>query len=94
MAAPATATATATAKAKDPVLVQCPHCSCLVEILEVNCAIFRHGTYKHNGQQLNPHLPKTECDRLVATGAIHGCGRPFRVERNGTELVAIVCDYI
>ena len=79
---------------KDPVLVECPHCSCQVEILEVNCAIFRHGTYKHNGAQLNPHLPKAECDRLVAAGAIHGCGRPFRVERRMDSLVAVVCDYI
>jgi hypothetical protein len=77
-------------------IVECPHCKCFVEIAEVNCAIFRHGIYKQNGQQMNPHLPKAECDRLVATGAIHGCGRPFQVKQGATvgELVAEVCDYI
>ncbi len=77
-------------------IVECPHCKCLVQIAEINCAIFRHGIYKHNGQQINPHLPKVECDRLVAAGAIHGCGRPFQIKRTGEkgELVAEVCDYI
>lgn len=79
---------------KELAVVECPHCNCFVQIEQINCAIFRHGTYKHNGQQLNPHLPKAECDRLVAAEAIHGCGRPFRVERQGDGLVAVVCDYI
>ena len=78
-------------------VVECPHCKCFVEILQVNCAIFRHGTYKHNGQQLNPHLPKAECDRLAATGAIHGCGKPFKLKPTGNAeapFEAEVCDYI
>lgn len=81
-------------KEKELATVECPHCKCLVQIEQINCAIFRHGTYKHNGQQLNPHLPKAECDRLVAAEAIHGCGRPFRVEHTNDGLVAVVCDYI
>lgn len=77
------------------IFVECPHCKCLVEILEINCAIFRHGTYKQNGQQLNPHLPKADCDRLVAADAIHGCGKPFQlIKREGDVYEAVVCDYI
>jgi hypothetical protein len=80
-------------------VVECPHCKCFVQIEQVNCAIFRHGTYKHNGQQLNPHLPKAECDRLAATGAIQGCGKPFQLKPNtggdkDIPFVAEVCDYI
>lgn len=75
--------------------VECPHCKCLVEIAEINCAIFRHGTYRHNGRQLNPHLPKADCERLVATGAIYGCGKPFQlVQREGGVYDAVICDYI
>jgi hypothetical protein len=71
-------------------LVVCPHCDAIVEILELNCKIFRHGIYKNNNQQINPHASKEECDSLVVNDLIYGCGKPFRVENN----VAIVCEYI
>lgn len=75
--------------------VTCPHCQCSVEILEINCAIFRHAVFKHNNQQLNPHASKQECDRLAEQGAIYGCGKPFRVVSKGNnEYEAIQCDYI
>jgi len=73
-------------------VVQCPHCKCLVEIEQLNCRIFRHGTYKHNGKQIPPHSPKHECERLFTEGKIHGCGKPFRIPKGSTE--AIVCEYI
>jgi hypothetical protein len=74
----------------------CPHCegSVIVHQQELNCRIFRHGVYLVNMQQMNPHTPKEECDRLTATNQIIGCGKPFQaVEQNG-ELVAVICDYI
>ena len=58
----------------------------------MNCRIFRHGIYKHNGKQMNPHLPKADCDRLYNEGKIHGCGKPFQIPKGSTE--AVVCDYI
>jgi hypothetical protein len=70
--------------------VECPHCRGVVEIAELNCAIFRHAVLKATGKQINPHAPKQVCDTLVAQGAIHGCGRPFKI----VEGVAVVCDYI
>jgi hypothetical protein len=75
-------------------LVTCPHCygGVLVAKDQVNCTIFRHARYKHNGEQVNPHLPKHECDTLVANRAVDGCCRPFRVFVN--QRVAVVCDYI
>ena len=75
--------------------IECPHCKCQVEIIEINCAIFRHGTYKNTGQQMNPHTPKAECDRLAETNAIYGCGKPFRVVKNNEGCLDVyISDYI
>jgi hypothetical protein len=38
--------------------VKCPHCDGTIEILEINCAIFRHGVLKQTGLQLHPHASK------------------------------------
>ena len=76
--------------------VICPHCQGHIEIVQINCAIFRHGVYKRTGQQLPPHAPKSECDTAAQQGLIEGCGKPFRVIRkeNPAEYEAVVCDYI
>ena len=88
------------------ILIMCPHCSQLIEIVELNCCIFRCGIYQHNGEQIPPHLPKIECDRLVENRSIYGCGKPFRIEKIEFDLesnlefeseqkyIAIICDYI
>jgi hypothetical protein len=49
---------------------------------------------KQTGQQIPPHLPKPECDRLASEDRIYGCGKPFRVEKKENGLEAIPCDYI
>ena len=74
----------------------CPHCqgSIIVERNELNCRIFRHGVYKQTGQPIPPHAPKEECDRLVTSQMIDGCGKPFRVEGEHETIRAIPCDYI
>lgn len=73
-------------------IIKCPHCSDYVEIHErdINCQIFRHGAYKHNFSPINPHMPKTECDRLYETKQIYGCAKPFRF--NGVNVEQ--CEYI
>ncbi len=70
--------------------VNCPHCGIKIEIAEINCGIFRCGVYKTTGEQVSPHLSKSECELLKNADKIWGCCRPFRY-REG-ELV--VCDYI
>ena len=70
--------------------MNCPHCGISIEIEQINCAIFRCGIYKQNGQQIPPHLPKEECDRLFCENLIYGCGRPFII----TENIPKKCDYI
>jgi hypothetical protein len=70
----------------------CPHCEGIVEVKhsELNCRIFRHGTLKSTGQQISPHAPKDECDRLVQGNLVNGCARPFKF----TGTVVEVCGYI
>ncbi len=34
-------------------IVLCPHCMEYIEILELNCKIFRHGVFKDSGKQIN-----------------------------------------
>jgi hypothetical protein len=74
----------------EPFVIECPHCGQVCEILEINCSIFRCGIYKHNYQQIPPHLSKNICDEISQKGLIYGCGKPFRI----VEKKVIVCDYI
>jgi hypothetical protein len=70
---------------------QCPYldCNIAIEIVEVNCAIFRCGVYK-NGQQIDPHLPQEECEKLKNQDKIWGCGRPFKLVNS----LLVICEYI
>ena len=77
------------------IVVICPHCQNPILIEQLNCKIFRHGTFIANGKQMNPHETKEVCDYFVANNMIYGCGKPFCIitATNGS-LVAIVCGYI
>ena len=83
-----------------PILVECPHCTQTIEIVEKNCCIFRCGIYKKNYKQIDPHLPKDACVKLVNQSKIYGCGKPFRIENTGADssipdvFTAVACDYI
>jgi hypothetical protein len=78
------------------IIVVCPHCDQRILIYknEINCSIFRHAIQKSNGQQINPHATKIECDFLLERDLIYGCGRPFRITYNNDNYVAEICDYI
>lgn len=71
---------------------KCPHCDMLISVKrnDIACGIFRHGSYKSNGKQLPPHLPKKDCDHLSDNNLIYGCGKPFRFDGKQVS----VCDYI
>ena len=77
-------------------IVTCPHCEQLILIAAINCRIFRHGVYKASGKQVNPHLPRAGCDRLVAANLIYGCGKPFQLVRapGSGSWQAEACGYI
>ena len=77
------------------IVVSCPHCNQYILIAELNCRIFRHGTFISNGQQINPHANKDDCDHLVSNKMINGCGKPFQIIVNDkNEYIAIICKYI
>jgi len=77
----------------EPVVV-CPHCNNPIIIEKINCGIFRHGMLKENNEQINPHLPKKECDELVKQDLIYGCGKPFQIVIENEVLIVKICDYI
>jgi len=68
-----------TPQQQSDIVIICPHCNEYIIIDKLNCCIFRHGTFIHNGQQINAHTPKIACDNLVKNGIIYGCGKPFRI---------------
>ena len=78
---------------KELILI-CPHCNDLVVIEQINCAIFRHGILKKNGEQIDPHSPKDICDYYVNNNLIYGCGKPFKIITINNILLTEICDYI
>ena len=76
-------------------IVQCPHCGDFISILELNCQIFRHAVLISNGEQINPHASKEECDSLIEQRLVYGCAKPFRlVKTNDGAFLAEKCNYI
>ena len=80
-------------KNEEPLLI-CPHCKDYILIEKINCAIFRHGTLKQNGKQIDPHSSKESCDYYINNNLIYGCGKPFRIIDNNGILETENCDYI
>ena len=81
----------------DYTIVNCPHCNeyVFVYLNELNCHIFRHGIFKNNNKQIDPHLSKKECDKLFKENKIYGCGKPFKIKYiNEQKYIAEKCDYI
>jgi len=70
--------------------IKCPHCDGDIQILQINCGIFRHGVYK-DGRQLDPHASKELCDQVVKDNLVYGCAKPFKISPGGK---AEKCDYI
>ena len=79
---------------EEPIFVICPHCQDWVEIVAINCAIFRHGVFKASGLQMPPHANEEECTGWVREGLIWGCGKPFQVVVKNNKMIAIICAYI
>lgn len=77
-------------------LFNCPHCNGAIEIQrdQFNCRIIRHAVYVKNGQQINPHASKAECDRLVEQKLVHGCARPSKIVVSGNGFKLEKCGYI
>ena len=76
------------------IFLSCPHCNLLVHIEQINCGIFRHGTFIKTNEQIHPHLSKVQCDELIENKKIYGCGKPFQIIKVEEEWKIIICDYI
>ena len=79
------------------IIINCPHCKDNIIIFktEFNCKIFRHGVYKNTLQQIEPHMPKIDCENLINNNLIYGCGKPFKIiETNLNNYTAMICEYI
>jgi len=76
------------------IVIDCPYCNAPVLIEKLNCRIFRHGTYKKNNEQINPHASKEECNELLINNMIYGCGKPFQIIMKEGKWVAVNCEYI
>jgi|LakMenEpi03Aug12_release.lakeMendotaPanAssembly.Ray.scaffolds.fasta_scaffold2030469_1 hypothetical protein len=74
---------------------KCPNCfdEIIVKVNELNCRIFRHAIYKNTFKQVEPHLPKLECDFLTENNLVYGCCKPFEIIIDKNVLYAIKCEY-
>lgn len=75
-------------------IIQCPHCKEFIIIDKINCAIFRHGLFKNNNKQIDPHSSKELCDYYIRENLIYGCGKPFKLIINNNKLESVICEYI
>lgn len=80
----------------DDLMFLCPHCSgiILVNRNQINCHIFRHGIYKSNYQQIDPHMKKEMCEYLEKNNLIYGCGKPFKLVNVNNSYIPQICEYI
>lgn len=76
------------------IYIACPHCECLIEIVQINCGIFRHGVFKETNLQLDPHSSEIVCKEAIENGKIYGCGKPFKLEFQDDEYIPTICEYI
>lgn len=78
-------------------IFKCLHCEeyFIINKNDFNCKILRHAVYKHNMEQINPHLSKDECDRLVKDDLVYGCAKPLIIIQKNDEYYDVnICDYI
>jgi len=75
-------------------LIRCPHCNEYIIIEKINCGIFRHGTLKNNGKQIDPHSAKELCYHYIKNDMIYGCGKPFLIIIKNNNFFIEICDYL
>jgi len=77
-------------------IFECPYCDILIQVLvsDTACCIFRHAVFKNNGEPINPHSTKEQCDSFVNNGIVIGCARPFQLFKNDNYIYVEECDYI
>jgi len=75
----------------------CPYCDMMfyIDDMQMNCGIFRHGSYVASLQSIEPHLSEAQCIKLVQENKIIGCGKPLACIRTSpTEAYVEICPYL
>ena len=68
----------------------CPRCFCSLELVEINCGVFRCGIFKRSFESISPHATKGEILEWLSKDMIYGCGTPLEL----VDGKLVVCDYI
>lgn len=78
------------------IVFECPHCLNLILVYKNDffCGVFIHAQFKHNHQQVNPHLSKSDCEHLFNNNLIYGCSKPFKIVFNNDLYDVVKCGYI
>jgi len=69
-------------------------CNWIPITFDCDILVLRHGVYKNNLQQINPHASKKECKKLLENDLIYGCACPLQIIKDNEEYKLIICDYI
>lgn len=70
-------------------VLHCPCCKVPIEIIAINCGIFRCGMTKYGS--IPPHASKLEIDYLMSTNVwIGGCGAPLRYDQSEKKFILLV----
>lgn len=84
-------------------IFMCPHCDHTIQVdqNQVNCRIFRHAYFFRQTptgiellNQLPPHAPQQECDRVVREKLVIGCAKPFIMQPDNGGYRIEKCGYI
>jgi hypothetical protein len=80
----------------EDILFTCCHCNniFIVNTQEFNCKIIRHAIYKKTLTQIDPHLSKPICDKLIKNNEIYGCGKPLKIVKTKNKWTVEICEYI
>lgn len=68
----------------------CPHCSIDIEIVKLNCGIFRCGIFQlknGNFRQLPKHAKQGVIQKIKNHFVVYGCGNPIKYDQLTNQLI-------
>jgi hypothetical protein len=57
----------------------CPKCFSALELVEINCGVFRCGIFKKSFESISPHATKGDIMEWLSQDLIYGCGTPLEL---------------
>lgn len=68
-------------------LVNCPKCNGLIDMVAINCGICVHGVFKHNNEQVHPHSSLHTRAQWLREESIYGCGCMFKYIADSNKVI-------